>query len=125
MTPISDNPTDYWDRPVTAYMVKQFVARMQRSDGQRFNVFTTGDDRYYLFDPIDAHGCSYGGAWPILRKRLPTPWRRALARGQGNVDEAYVPTAGRSPIVQVPAHIWAEALAALQREHTRETPPHG
>jgi hypothetical protein len=70
------------------YGVKQFVARVQRSDGQRFNVFTTGDDKFYLFDPIDRDGCSFCMAFPIARKRLRNDIRHALAHGVGNVDEA-------------------------------------
>lgn len=102
------------------YGVKQFVARVQRADGQRFNVFTTGDDKFYLFDPIDRHGCSYCMAFPVERKRLRRDIRHALAHGYGNVDDAYVPTLGRSPIVQVSAHLWVEAHRALQRELERE-----
>lgn len=64
------------------YGAKQFVARV-RGRWCRFNVFTTGDDRWYLFDPIDRHGCSYCNAFPVLRADLKPELRRALAHGWG------------------------------------------
>ena len=65
------------------YGVKQFVARV-RSRFCRFNVFETGDSRYYLFDPIDGNGCSYCMAFPVLKKELQPDIKRALAHGYGN-----------------------------------------
>lgn len=67
-----------------AYGVKQFVARVKNSRGIRFNVFETGDSRYYLFDPIDQHDCSYCMAFPVLKKDLRPDIRRALRHGWGN-----------------------------------------
>jgi hypothetical protein len=69
-------------------MVKQFVARVQNARGVRFNVFTTSDDRYYLFDPLDQDGCSLCQQWPVLRATLSREMRRALGASKGNVDEA-------------------------------------
>lgn len=65
-------------------MVKQFVARVRSRTGQRFNVFETGDEKYYLFDPIDRDGCSYCNQFPVLKKDLRDDIRRALRHGVGN-----------------------------------------
>jgi len=67
------------------YGVKQFVATYQ---GQRgwFNVFQTGDPKYYLFDPLDPDGCSLSNAFPVLKSRLRPELRRRLAHGQGNAE---------------------------------------
>jgi hypothetical protein len=67
-----------------AYGVKQFVARIKNARGQRFNVFTTGDDKYYFFDPIDRFDCSYCMGFPVLKKNLRDDIRRALRHGWGN-----------------------------------------
>lgn len=64
--------------------VKQYVAVVRSRTGQRFRVFKTGDDKYYLFDPIDAHGCSYCNAFAIRKTDLRSDIRRALAHGMGN-----------------------------------------
>lgn len=67
--------------------VKQYVAviRSPRT-GQRFRVFTTGSDRHYIFDPIDAHGCSYCVGFPVLKADLEPEIRRALRHGWGNSE---------------------------------------
>jgi hypothetical protein len=64
-------------------MVKQFVATV-RSRWGRFRVFTTGDDRYYLFDPLDWDGCSGCIGFPVLKADLKPAIRRALRHGWGN-----------------------------------------
>jgi hypothetical protein len=63
--------------------VKQFVAEIRSSTGTRFRVFTTGSDKYYLFDPIDKDGCSYCMGFPVLKARLRPELKRALRHGWG------------------------------------------
>lgn len=62
------------------YMVKQYVGRVQ---GKRacFQVFESGDPKYYLFDPLDRDGCSLCNQFPILKKDLKDDVRRALRHG--------------------------------------------
>lgn len=64
--------------------VKQYVAVVRSARGIRFRVFETGDARYYLFDPLDAHDCSYCNSFPVLKKDLRPDIRRALRHGWGN-----------------------------------------
>ncbi len=52
-----------------------------RVTGVRFRVFTTGDDRYYLFDPLDEHDCSRCMSFPVLKADLKPEIRRALRQG--------------------------------------------
>lgn len=67
------------------YGVKQFVARIKSpKTGQRFNVFNSGDPKYYLFDPIDKHDCSLCCAFPVRKTELKAEYKRALAHGWGN-----------------------------------------
>jgi len=66
------------------YMVKQYVAVVKSRTGQRFMVFRTGDEKYYLFDPIDKDGCSYCRGFPVLKADLRSEIRRALSHGWGN-----------------------------------------
>jgi hypothetical protein len=67
-------------RPET--QTKQYVA-VVRSRWGRFRVFTTGDERYYLFDSLDAHGCSTGLQFPVKKSDLRPDVRRALRHGCG------------------------------------------
>ena len=67
------------------YMVKQYVAVVQNHRGRRFMVFCTGDDRYYLFDPLDRDGCSLCTGFPVKKTDLRRDLRSALAHGWGNV----------------------------------------
>ena len=64
---------------------KQFVAvvRNPKTD-TLFMVFQSGDSRFYLFDPLDEHGCSRCMQFPVRKKDLKTDVRRALAHGYGN-----------------------------------------
>jgi hypothetical protein len=66
------------------YMVKQYVAELQGKYG-RFRVYRTGDDKYYLFDPLDKDDCSGCIAFPVLKADLKKDVRRALAHGWGHV----------------------------------------
>jgi hypothetical protein len=71
--------------PVAAYGVKKYVAVVRSPvTGVRFRVFTTGDDRYYLFDALDPRGCSWGLQFPVLKKSLRRDIARALRHGWGN-----------------------------------------
>lgn len=64
--------------------VKQFVAKLRAPSGATFQVFTTGDARYYLFDLLDEHGCSTTIQIPVRKQDLKPEYRRALAKGWGN-----------------------------------------
>jgi hypothetical protein len=67
--------------------VKQWVAVIKNSRGVRFVVFTTGDDKYYLFSALrgPAPGVEFTGVqFPVLRKNLRKDIRYALAHGYGN-----------------------------------------
>jgi len=70
-------------RLAACLMVQQFVAEVINARGQRFRVYRTGDDRFYLFDPLDAAGCSRCCAFPVAKRRLRDDIRRALANGVG------------------------------------------
>lgn len=52
------------------FMVKQWVGEILTAHGAKFRVFTTGDDRWYLFDPISPDGGSGCIAFPVLKSRL-------------------------------------------------------
>lgn len=60
--------------------VKQFVAEVNGLFGFRFRVFTTGDDRYYLFV------CTVNpDIWRLVRRAdLQREVRSALAHGVGH-----------------------------------------
>ncbi len=67
------------------YMVKQYVAVLKNPrTGQRFRVFRTGDDKFYLFDPLDAFDCSHCCQFPVRKSDLRPEIRRALTHGWGN-----------------------------------------
>lgn len=66
------------------FQVKQYVAVVRNQFGVRFRVFKTGDDKWYLFDPLDAYDCSVSMQFPVLKSRLRNDLRRALANGCGN-----------------------------------------
>lgn len=63
---------------------KQYVAVVMGRFGIRFRVYTTGDDKFYLFDPLDAQDCSMCNALPVRKSDLKPDIRRALAHGYGN-----------------------------------------
>ena len=65
------------------YQVTQWVAEVQGAHA-RFRVFRTGSSRHYLFDMIDANGCSTGLQFPVLKADLRPAVRSALAHGRGN-----------------------------------------
>ena len=65
--------------------VKQYVAVVANTRGQRFCVFKTGDEKYYLFDPlIGDTSMSAGNPFPVAKKSLRDDLRRALLHGWGN-----------------------------------------
>lgn len=67
------------------YMVKQYVAQVRSRTGQYFRVFQTGEEKYYLFDPLDGKdGCSRCNGFPVVKRDLRPDLRRALAHGWGN-----------------------------------------
>lgn len=63
--------------------VKQYVAEVQGQHA-RFRVFTTADDRYYLFDMLDPSGCSTCIQFPVRKTDLQPDVRRALRHGMGH-----------------------------------------
>jgi hypothetical protein len=67
------------------YMVKQYVAVVRTQTGQRFRVFETGNEKWYLFDPL-VPGCDSSGCiqFPVEKRRLRDDLRRALSHGRGN-----------------------------------------
>ncbi len=66
------------------YQVMQHVAVVQNATGMRFRVYRTGEAGWYLFDPLDADGCSLCRAFPVRTSDLRPDLRRALAHGWGN-----------------------------------------
>ncbi len=67
------------------YQVKQYVAVVKNRWGNRFMVFRTGDDKFYLFQPVDADLCATSlPGFPVEKKRLVPDMKRALAHGWGN-----------------------------------------
>lgn len=65
-------------------MVKQYVAVVRNARGRRLRVFKTGDEKFYLFDPLDEHDCSLCNAFPVRKADLRPDIRRALSHGYGN-----------------------------------------
>ena len=67
--------------------VKQFVAEVNGRFGFRFRVFTTGDDRCYLFV------CTVNpDIWKLVRRAdLQPEVRRALAHGAGHAPRLTPP----------------------------------
>lgn len=51
-------------------MIKQWIGEILTPRGARFRVFTTGDDRYYYFDPIGPEGCSGCIGFPVRKHDL-------------------------------------------------------
>jgi hypothetical protein len=62
--------------------VTQWVGEVE-GEFTRWRVFRTGSARHYLFDQVDARGCSTGLQVPVLKSDLHPDIRRALARGYG------------------------------------------
>ena len=67
-------------------MVKQYVGVIQSpTTGQRFMVFKTGDEKYYLFSQLYPETLTTTGwQFPVLKKDLLPNYRRALSHGWGN-----------------------------------------
>lgn len=72
----------WWEQ--RAYMVKQYVAVVANQRGQRFRVFTTGDEKFYYFDPLGPDDCSGCIGFPVRKADLRREIRVALAKGVGN-----------------------------------------
>lgn len=66
-------------------MVKQYVAVVANKRGQRFRVCNSGDEKWYVFDPLipgtDCSGCI---PFPVLKTSLKRPLASALRAGWGN-----------------------------------------
>jgi hypothetical protein len=67
-----------------AFQVKQYVAVVRNGWGNRFMVFRTGDDKFYLFVLVDSHGCFTELQFPVRKSDLRPEIRKALAHGWGN-----------------------------------------
>lgn len=67
------------------YQVKQYVAVVRNSFGQRFMVFVTGDPKFYLFSALIGETMISGGLqFPVAKKSLTRELRSALRHGWGN-----------------------------------------
>lgn len=67
------------------YQVKQYVAIVRSSTGQRFQVFITGDPKWYLFVPmIGETSCVGSIQFPVEKSNLRDNIRKMLAHGCGN-----------------------------------------
>jgi len=66
------------------YMVKQYIAVVQNRRGQRFMVFQSGDEKYYLFAPMDRDGCCATFQFPVRKTELRREMASALRHGWGN-----------------------------------------
>lgn len=51
-----------------AYMVKGWLGVVVTLRGRRIRVFTTGDEKFYLLDPLDRFDCSLCVQFPMRRK---------------------------------------------------------
>ena len=67
-----------------AYMVKQYIAVVRNRRGAKFMVFNSGDEKYYLFCPLDRDGCQGTNQFPVRKTELRRDIRSALAHGWGN-----------------------------------------
>ena len=67
-------------------MVKQYVGEIYTlapwGTPPQFRVFATGDDRWFLFDPLDLYGCSTCNQFPVLAATLRDDVRAGLSAGQ-------------------------------------------
>lgn len=67
------------------YQVKQYIAIVRNGWGQRFQVFHTGDPKWYLFVPmIGETSCVGSLQFPIEKANLRDDVRKMLAHGCGN-----------------------------------------
>lgn len=65
--------------------VVKYVAVVRDESGQRFQVTTTGDPKYYLFAPLYGEtSATWGDPFPVLKSSLPRKLRSALNNGWGN-----------------------------------------
>ncbi len=69
-------------------MVRQFVAEVNGAFGSRWCVFTTGDDRYYMFVLTQNPDISK----PVRKSDLRPDVRSALAHGWGHAPRNLVTT---------------------------------
>ena len=68
------------------YMVKNYVAVVQNPWGTKMMVFRSGDEKYYLFCPLDKDGCQGPVQFPVRKTELRRDIARALAHGWGNAS---------------------------------------
>lgn len=66
------------------YMVQQYVAVVKNPRGQKFMVFRTGDEKFYLFVVLTPDGCCSDIQFPVRKTSLTRPIGSALAHGWGN-----------------------------------------
>ena len=61
-------------------MVKQFCGEIHTPTAH-FRVFQSGDDKFFVFDPIDQYGCSYCNAFAVRKSDLKPEIRAGLNKG--------------------------------------------
>lgn len=67
------------------FMVKQYIAVVENAWGTKLMVFQSGDEKYYLFCPLDPDGCQAAGLqFPVRKTDLRKEIRAMLAHGCGN-----------------------------------------
>jgi hypothetical protein len=71
--------------------VKQFVAVVRGARRNRFAVYATGDDKFYLFAQVCPAGYFTGLSFPVRKSELRDDVRRALANGWGNAGMGSAP----------------------------------
>jgi hypothetical protein len=67
----------------TCMQVKQYVAEV-KGPWCWFQVFETGDPKYYLFQQLDPNRCATELQFPVRKSELVPAVRSALAHGVGH-----------------------------------------
>lgn len=74
------------------YQVKQFLGEVRCmtpwGTPTQYRVFACGDEKYFLFDPIDEAGCSRLMQYPVLRSSLRKDVRAGLTHGMSFTSAA-------------------------------------
>lgn len=96
------------------YMVMQFLGELRTltpwGTPIDYRVFRCGDDKWFLFDPLDRHGCSLCQQYPIERKRLERNIRRAFTSGDGSTYTTAKRNAFEADRDAHRAHAYAERI---------------
>jgi hypothetical protein len=74
------------------YQVKQFLGECRTmtrwGTPTQYRVFACGDEKWFLFDPIDEAGCSRLMQFPVLRSSLRKDVRAGLSHGMSFTSAA-------------------------------------